>query len=97
MLIGVARTPAAEFSFFLSVPVMFGASFLKIIKFGFAFTGPQLFYLILGMVIAYIVSVYCINFLMRYIRKNSFAIFGYYRIGLGIIVLIWFAISALLH
>ena len=97
MLIGVARTPAAEFSFFLSVPVMFGASFLKLIKFGFAFTGPQLFYLILGMVIAYIVSVYCINFLMRYIRKNSFAIFGYYRIGLGIIVLIWFAISALLH
>lgn len=97
MLIGVARTPAAEFSFFLSVPVMFGASFLKLIKFGFAFTGLQLFYLILGMVIAYIVSVYCINFLMRYIRKNSFAIFGYYRIGLGIIVLIWFAISALLH
>ena len=97
MLIGVARTPAAEFSFFLSVPVMFGASFLKLIKFGFAFTGPQLFYLLLGMVIAYIVSVYCINFLMRYIRKNSFVIFGYYRIGLGIIVLIWFAISALLH
>lgn len=97
MLIGVARTPAAEFSFFLSVPVMFGASFLKLIKFGFAFTGSQLFYLLLGMVIAYIVSVYCINFLMRYIRKNSFVIFGYYRIGLGIIVLIWFAISALLH
>ena len=97
MLIGVARTPAAEFSFFLSVPVMFGASFLKLIKFGFAFTGPQLFYLLLGMAIAYIVSVYCINFLMRYIRKNSFVIFGYYRIGLGIIVLIWFAISALLH
>ena len=97
MLIGVARTPAAEFSFFLSVPVMFGASFLKLIKFGFAFTSPQLFYLLLGMVIAYIVSVYCINFLMRYIRKNSFVIFGYYRIGLGIIVLIWFAISALLH
>lgn len=96
MLVGVSRTPAAEFSFFLSVPVMFGASFLKLIKFGFAFTGSQLFYLILGMVIAYIVSVYCINFLMRYIRKNSFKIFGYYRIVLGVIVLIWFAVSALL-
>ena len=97
MLIGVARTPAAEFSFFLSVPVMFGASLLKLVKYGFAFTGLQLFYLLLGMVVAYVVSVYCINFLMRYIRKNSFAIFGYYRIVLGVIVLIWFGISALVH
>lgn len=96
MLVGVARTPAAEFSFFLSVPVMFGASLLKLVKYGFAFTGPQLFYLVLGMVVAYFVSVYCIRFLMQYIRKNSFKIFGYYRIVLGIIVLLWFGISALI-
>lgn len=96
MLVGVARTPAAEFSFFLSVPVMCGASLLKLVKYGFAFTGPQLFYLLLGMVVAYFVSVYCIRFLMQYIRKNSFKIFGYYRIVLGIIVLLWFGISSLL-
>ncbi len=97
MLVGVARTPAAEFSFFLSVPVMFGASLLKLVKYGFSFTGPQLFYLVLGMAVAYFVSVYCIRFLMQYIRKNSFKIFGYYRIILGIIVLLWFGISALLR
>lgn len=96
MLVGVARTPAAEFSFFLSVPVMCGASLLKLVKYGFAFTSPQLFYLLLGMVVAYFVSVYCIRFLMQYIRKNSFKIFGYYRIVLGIIVLLWFGISSLL-
>lgn len=96
MLVGVARTPAAEFSFFLSVPVMCGASLLKLVKYGFAFTGLQLFYLLLGMVVAYFVSVYCIRFLMQYIRKNSFKIFGYYRIVLGIIVLLWFGISSLL-
>ncbi|SFG39658.1 undecaprenyl-diphosphate phosphatase [Oribacterium sp. WCC10] len=93
MLLGVSRTAAAEFSFFLSVPVMFGASFLKLLKRGAGFDTIQWFYMILGMVVAYIVSIYCINFLMRYIRKNSFSLFGYYRIVLGAIVLIWFAVS----
>ena len=94
MVLGVSRTVAAEFSFFLSVPVMFGASFLKLLKHGTEFNGVQWFYMILGMVIAYAVSIYCINFLMKYIRKNSFVIFGYYRIVIGLIVLIWFAVSA---
>lgn len=93
MILGVTRTVAAEFSFFLSVPVMFGASLLKLLKRGAAFSGEQWFYLVLGMVIAYGVSIYCINFLMRYIRKNNFRIFGYYRIVLGLIVLAWFAVS----
>lgn len=97
MLVGVARTPAAEFSFFLSVPVMFGASLLKLVKHGLGFSGSQWFYMILGMVVAFLVSVYCINFLMRYIRKHSFAIFGYYRIVLGGIVLIWYIVSALVR
>ncbi|MGI5912949.1 MAG: undecaprenyl-diphosphate phosphatase [Syntrophomonadaceae bacterium] len=97
MLVGVARTPAAEFSFFLSVPVMFGASLLKLVKHGLGFSGSQWFYMILGMIVAFLVSVYCINFLMRYIRKHSFALFGYYRIVLGGIVLIWYIVSALVR
>lgn len=97
MLIGVARVPAAEFSFFLSVPVMFGASLLKIVKHGLAFTGVQWVYLLLACLVAFLVSLYCINFLMRYIRKNSFAIFGYYRIVLGIIVLLWFLVAAIVE
>lgn len=97
MLLGVDRTPAAEFSFFLSVPIMLGASGLKLVKYGLNFNGPQIFYLLLAMVVAYIVSVYCINFLMRYIRRNSFEVFGYYRIALGVIVLIYFGVAALIH
>ncbi len=96
MLMGVSRTPATEFSFFLSVPVMFGASLLKLIKAGFAFNAVQWVYLIMGMVIAYVVSLYCINFLMQYIRRHDFRIFGWYRIVLGIIVLLWFAVRMLL-
>ncbi len=95
MILGVARVPAAEFSFFLSVPVMFGASLLKILKHGLAFTAAQWFYLLLACVVAFLVSLYCINFLMRYIRNHSFAIFGYYRIVIGVIVLLWFAVSAI--
>lgn len=98
MLIGCSRGAAAEFSFFLGIPVMFGASFLKIIKFfikGGGFTGAEAFYLILGMVVAFIVSVYSIKFLMSYIRKHDFTFFGIYRIVLGIIVLSYFGISAL--
>lgn len=98
MLIGCSREAAAEFSFFLGIPVMFGASLLKIVKFFLdanQFTGAEVFYLILGMVIAFVVSVYSIKFLMGYVRKHDFKFFGYYRIVLGIIVLSYFGISAL--
>lgn len=94
MLLGCSRGVAAEFSFFLGIPVMFGASLLKIMKFGLHFTGLEIVYLLLGMVIAFIVSVYSIKFLMGYIRKNDFKFFGYYRIVLGVIVLIYFAITS---
>lgn len=98
MLIGCSRGAAAEFSFFLGVPVMLGASFLKVVKFlikGGAFSSTEVSYLILGMVVAFIVSVYSIKFLMGYIRNHDFKFFGYYRIVLGIIVLSYFGISAL--
>lgn len=98
MLIGCSRGAAAEFSFFLGIPVMFGASLLKIVKFitkGGAFSGVEVFYLILGMAVAFVVSVYSIKFLMGYIKKHDFKFFGYYRIILGIIVLSYFGISAL--
>lgn len=94
MLLGCSRSVAAEFSFFLGIPVMFGASLLKLVKFGFRFTGAELFYLLLGMVIAFIVSIYSIKFLMGYIRNNDFKFFGYYRIVLGVIVLIYFGITS---
>ena len=74
---------------------MLGASVLKIAKFGFHFTGAEFFYLILGMVVAFIVSVYSIRFLLGWIRKNDFKPFGYYRIVFGVIVLIWYGISSL--
>lgn len=96
MILGCSRSAAAEFSFFLGVPVMFGASLLKIVKFGFHFTGTEIFYLILGMVIAFFVSVYSIKFLMGYVKRNDFKFFGYYRIVLGVIVLAYFGVLALL-
>ncbi|MEG1902191.1 MAG: undecaprenyl-diphosphate phosphatase [Clostridium sp.] len=99
MLIGCSRGASAEFSFFLGIPVMFGASLLKVVKFfvkGGAFTGIEVSYLILGMVVAFIVSVYSIKFLMSYIRKHDFKMFGYYRIVLGVIVLAYFGISTML-
>ncbi len=92
LLIGVSRVAAAEFTFFLAIPVMFGLSGLKILKFGFAFTGPELIALLLGMVVAFIVSLLVIKFLMGYIRKHDFKVFGWYRIILGIIVLIYFVL-----
>lgn len=95
MLLSVARVPAAEFSFFLGVPVMFGASLLKIVKYGMAFTGVQVFQLIFGMLIAFLVSLYSIGFLMKYVRQHSFAIFGWYRIVLGAIVLGWYVVSGI--
>jgi len=93
LLIGVSRTVAAEFTFFLAIPVMLGASLLKIVKFGFTFTGNELMILATGMATAFIVSVAVIRFLMGYIKKHDFKIFGWYRIVLGIIVLAYFGIS----
>lgn len=92
LLIGVSRTVAAEFTFFLAVPVMLGASLLKIVKFGFAFTSYELILLFFGMAVAFVVSMITIKFLMSYIKKHDFKVFGWYRIILGIIVLVYFMI-----
>ena len=92
LLIGVSRTVSAEFTFFLAIPVMFGASLLKLVKFGFDFTSTELIVRAVGVVTAFVVSVAAIKFLMDYIRKRDFSVFGWYRIVLGIIVLIWFAV-----
>jgi undecaprenyl-diphosphatase len=93
LIIGVSRVAAAEFTFFLAVPVMFGLSFIKLIKFGFAFSQAELVILIVGMVVAFAVSLVVIKFLMSYIKKHDFKIFGVYRIILGIIVLLYFALA----
>ena len=89
LLLGVSRTVAAEFTFFLAIPVMFGASLLKLIKFSFAFSGMELAILLVGMIVAFITSMFIIKFLMSYIKKHDFKVFGYYRIVLGIIVLMY--------
>lgn len=96
MMLGCARGVAAEFSFFLGIPIIFGASLLKIVKFGFDFTGIEVFYLVSGMLIAFVVSIYSIKFLMGYIKRNDFKFFGYYRIVLGVIVIAYFVVSMLL-
>ncbi len=88
LLIGVSRTVASEFTFFLAIPVMFGASLLKILKFGFAFSGMELAILTVGTLVAFIVSVVVIRFLMDYIKKHDFQVFGWYRIVLGVLVII---------
>lgn len=92
LLIGVSRTVAAEFTFFMAVPVMLGASLLKILKFGFVFEAAEVVILVVGMVVAFAVSVVAIKFLMGYIKKNDFKVFGWYRIVLGILVLAYFMI-----
>ena len=92
ILIGASRELAAEFTFFLAIPVMFGWSLLKMLKFGFAFTGQEFFLLLLGCVVSFVVSIFVIKFLMQYIKKHDFKVFGYYRIVLGIIVLLYFFI-----
>lgn len=96
MLLGCSRPIAAEFSFFLGIPVILGASMLRIIKYGFGFTSAEIVYMIVGCVVAFLVSIYSVKFLMNWIKKNDFKIFGYYRIALGIIILIWFLISSIL-
>ncbi|RDY24350.1 undecaprenyl-diphosphate phosphatase [Romboutsia maritimum] len=90
LLIGVSREVAAEFTFFLAIPVMFGASLLKLIKFGIVFTGFEFMMLIVGMLVAYIVSLLAIKFLVGYIKKHDFKVFGWYRILLGCILLIYY-------
>ena len=94
MILGCSRSAAAEFSFFLGIPVMFGASLLKIVKFGLGFSGWEVFILLFGMAVAFLVSVYSIKFLMSYIRRNDFKMFGYYRIVLGAVMLLYFAVTA---
>lgn len=91
LILGVSRTVAAEFTFFLAVPVMIGASLVKLIKFGFVFTGAEAGILIVGMVVSYLVSIAVIKFLMGYIKKHDFKVFGWYRIALGIVVLLFFS------
>ena len=88
LIIGVARTVAAEYTFYLAIPVMLGASLLKILKFGFSFTAMEAAILLVGMIVAFAVSMFVIKFLMDYIRKHDFKVFGWYRIVLGIIVLV---------
>ncbi len=92
IILGVSRVAAAEFSFYMAVPVMFGASFIKLLKFGLNFESTELILLIAGMLSAFIVSVIAIKFLMGYIRKRDFKAFGFYRIILGIILLAYFGI-----
>lgn len=88
LLLGVSRTTAAEFTFFLAVPVMFGASLLKLVKCGLPATGMETAMLLIGMISAFLVSVFVIRFLMNYIKKHDFTVFGWYRIVLGLLVLI---------
>ncbi len=88
LLIGVSRSVAAEFTFFLAIPVMFGASLLKLVKFGLSFTTLEAGVLIVGMLVSVLVSLFVISFLMDYIKKHDFQIFGWYRIVLGVIVII---------
>ncbi len=89
LLIGVSRVAAAEFTFFLAVPVMLGMSALKLLKFGFDFTGTEIAVLVLGMATAFVVSVLVIKFLMSYIKKKDFTVFGWYRIVLGAVIILY--------
>lgn len=93
MLLGCSRGVSAEFSFFMAIPVMFGASGLKLLKFGMSFTWQEIAILLLGMAVAFVVSIYAIRLLMGYIRNNDFKFFGYYRIVLGIAVIVYFMVT----
>lgn len=92
MLVGTSRNVATEFTFFLAIPVMFGASLLKLIKFGLGFTSAEIIILLIGTIVSFLVSIVAIKFLMRYIKRNDFKVFGYYRIILSIIVILYFAL-----
>lgn len=93
LLLGCARSVAAEFTFFMAIPVMFGASLVKIVHHGLSMSFVQFLYLLVGMAVSFIVSVFSIRFLMQYIKKHDFKAFGYYRIGLGAILLIYFFVK----
>ena len=93
LMIGVSRTVAAEFTFFLAIPVMAGASLLKLVKFGLDFTSAELMILIIGFTVAFLVSVVVIKFLLKFIKKHDFKVFGWYRIALGILVLVYYSIN----
>ena len=95
IFLGCSRFIASEFSFFLAIPVMFGASLLKLLKFGFVLTGAEIVILLVGMVSAFVVSMVSIKFLMGYVKKHDFKVFGYYRIVLGIIVLVYFIVKSI--
>lgn len=98
MLSGVSREASAEFSFFMAIPIMLGASALKILKFileGFSASSGEIILLAIGMIVSFVVSVYVIKFLMDFVKRHDFKIFGYYRIGLGALVLIYFIIKTL--
>jgi len=95
LLIGLSRPNAAEFTFYLAIPTMLGASLLKLLKFGFSFTSIEIAVLLVGMLTAFLVSIFIIKFLMNYIRKHDFKVFGYYRIILGIIVLGYFIMTGI--
>ena len=90
IMFGVSRGLATEFTFFLAIPVMFGASLLKVLKFGLVFTGTEIAVLLIGMIVAFIVSMISIKFLTDYVKKHDFTVFGWYRIILGIIVILYF-------
>ena len=92
IFLGTSRTLAAEYTFFLAIPTMFGASLLKLVKFGLGFSQNELVILITGMVVSFVVSILAIKFLMGYIKKHDFKVFGWYRIALGIVVLVYFMI-----
>jgi undecaprenyl-diphosphatase len=95
LLLGVSRPVAAEYTFYLAVPVMAGASLLKLVKYGAHYTGAEVFYLVLGMAVAFAVSWFVIKFLMDFVKRHNFKIFGFYRIALGIFVLLFFIIRNL--
>ena len=92
ILLGTSRTVAAEYTFFLAIPPMFGASLLKLVKFGLNFTGTEAIILIVGTLVSFVVSILAIKFLMGYIKKHDFKVFGWYRIALGIVVLLFFSL-----
>lgn len=95
LILGISRTVAAEFSFFLAIPVMFGASLLKLLKFGFSFSSNELIILAVGCLVSFLVSIIVIRFLMQYVAKHDFKIFGYYRIILGVLVFSYFILKLL--
>ena len=95
MILGVSRSVSVEFSFFLSIPIMFGASLLKLVNFGLHYSMAEIVYLLLGMTVAFFVSVFSIGFLLNWIKKNNFKFFGYYRIVFGLIILVWYFTSSL--